>query len=251
MFYFHLTDEPFGHSSAGAGKQARQTLPEIVVLMFGGNDVACRRGSGPPPTNNYIATAIIETACEVIRRGVLVIVIPILPRTVTQPEITGVSPREYNIRADIINQQIERELTNTAGYNPMIETIKILNPENLRQDLVDGVHFSRTSYTRLVTAITSKVEETPNMLRELNRARRDEEEHRRNAQREEIRRREEEMRKREVERRQREDEKHRQEEENKIRQREAERRLREDAARRREEESQRLEENRRAERERK
>ena len=46
--------------------------PEIVVLMFGGNDVAWRRGSGPPPTNSYIAKAIIQTAYEVIRRGVLV-----------------------------------------------------------------------------------------------------------------------------------------------------------------------------------
>ena len=125
--------------------------PDVIVLIFGGNDIAFRKSKVPPPTNSQIEYAIVQTAKEINLSGIMVVIVPIMNRTNTDYYLTNITPGEYNIRRQIINEEVRAATTNLLGYNPVIE--------DRNRELTDGIHLSRQAYIETFEDIENKIRE--------------------------------------------------------------------------------------------
>lgn len=123
---------------------------------MGGNDIAYlpKTANAIPPTDHDIITAIKEIALEINKNHIIPIVIPILPREDTKPDVSGVTNQEYCRRKNYINWNIERELKRDLGFNPIP-----FDTEKERKLLEDGVHLTYEEYQDITVSIILRVNE--------------------------------------------------------------------------------------------
>ncbi|CAL4058817.1 unnamed protein product, partial [Meganyctiphanes norvegica] len=122
-----------------------------VVLMFGGNDVAFK-GHHNKPSDNEIIDAFLDTISTLHRYNFLVLLTPILPRTETFEEESGVTVREYRNRRKYINNIVKREALAILGYDPRIGLE--INENDLD---IDGVHLKNSANQKLMEEIIVQI----------------------------------------------------------------------------------------------
>ena len=122
--------------------------PDGAVLIMGSNDIAfdevkstAKGISGSPPDTDQISEAIIEIAVEFHQSGVVVSIIPILPRRSTRQLITRVTPEDFLSMANTINRRVRRELKDLIGYDPLIRLDRHLT-KNYAHLKDDGIHYT-------------------------------------------------------------------------------------------------------------
>ncbi|CAL4083025.1 unnamed protein product, partial [Meganyctiphanes norvegica] len=122
--------------------------PDVAILLMGGNDIdhIKKDAEDHPPTDEQIADALIQTARAIHKENIIVIVVPIAPRT---PRYTTL--QSYNKRMVKINIILKDQLPLYLGYNP-------LTPIRMeREMLFDMVHFTNNEYDQLTTDIMEQI----------------------------------------------------------------------------------------------
>ena len=140
--------------------------PDVIVIYFGGNDIAYRLTNNMPPTNSQVIHALVQTAKEINLSNIMVVMVPIMARTDTNYTFTRMSVEEYDIRREEVNRQVKTCTTNLLGYNPMI--VDKVRP------LADGVHLTKEGYKALFKDIAEKIEEIRPIVKERRESRNDE-----------------------------------------------------------------------------
>ena len=122
--------------------------PDGAVLIMGGNDIAFdeqksneKGTSGSPPDTDQVTRALRKIATEFHRSGVVVTIVPILPRRNTRQLKTRVTPEDFLKMANTINKSVSRQLKDRIGYDPLIQINKQLlkNYQHLKED---GIHYT-------------------------------------------------------------------------------------------------------------
>ncbi|CAL4235815.1 unnamed protein product [Meganyctiphanes norvegica] len=109
-------------------------------------------GTNYIPTDNDIIDAFLDTIATLHRYHFIVLLTPILPRTETYEEETGVSRRDYRNRRIYLNNIIKREALTILGYDPRIGL-------GIREnDLdADGVHLKDSTTQKLMEEIIVQI----------------------------------------------------------------------------------------------
>ena len=95
--------------------------PDIIVLLFGGNDIAFIKTEDynrPPPTNREIIRAMQDLTQQIHAKGILVVIVPIHYRKRTNFNVVRGPIEEFKQRALEINKELYMTMPHFLPYNP-------------------------------------------------------------------------------------------------------------------------------------